>query len=289
MASRRAPGKGEQRQGPPILTIALVEAQRLIADQLERGRQIRERQIGDRSSLAAAKDAYNNWVDYNRDLLRRILTTDEPSDEFARSIHLMYVLGDTTLGEDIEEFRSDIGTHLRRLESISDRLPLFDNRPELASAAAPGTEIDMKRVFVVHGHNLAVLDRVVRLLRDLDLEPVVLREQANQGRTIIEKFEAHTDVAFAVVILTADDIGGVVGTAPEELRLRARQNVVLELGFFIGKLGRRSVVSLLERRVEVPSDIDGVLYIPMDTGDSWRLLLAKEMKAAGLPVDLNRL
>lgn len=206
MAARRPTRKTPDRPPPPVLTIPLADAQRLIIEQLERGREIAQREITDRSALAEGKARYSTWVDYNRDLLRRILSTDEPSDEFAHSIHFLYVARDTTLGEDIEEFRSDVGIHVRRLTSLHERLPLF--APDLGPSAAERTEpeVDMRRVFVVHGHNLATLDRVVRLLRDLELEPVVLREQPSQGRTIIEKFEAHTDVAFAVVILTADDI-----------------------------------------------------------------------------------
>src|SRR5207247_11254328 len=121
------------------------------------------------------------------------------------------------------------------------------------------------------------------------LEPVVLRDQPNSGRTIIEKFEANADVSYAIILMTGDDVGGIATAEQADLRLRARQNVVLELGFFIGRLTRKMVAALVEPNVEIPSDIDGVIYITLDAGDTWRLLLAKEMKAAGVPVDLNRL
>jgi predicted nucleotide-binding protein len=129
--------------------------------------------------------------------------------------------------------------------------------------------------------------RWARFLGKLDLEPVILHEQADQGKTIIEKFEAHAaDVQCAVVILTTDDIASSKAN-PEQKELRARQNVILELGFFVGKLGRERTFALVEKGVSLPSDIHGVVYIPLDNGD-WRLRLVKELKAAGLQVDANR-
>lgn len=144
-----------------------------------------------------------------------------------------------------------------------------------------------KRVFLVHGHDEAVREKVARYLEKLDLDPVILHEQPNKGRTIIEKFTDYADVAYAVVLLTADDIGGLKGTTAEELAPRARPNVLFELGYFIGTLGRDRVCALHETGVEILSDYSGVLYITLDATDAWRLQLAKEMKAAGLPVDLN--
>ncbi len=143
------------------------------------------------------------------------------------------------------------------------------------------------KVFVVHGHDEPAREVVARYLEKLGLDPVVLRELPNGGRTIIEKFEAYSDVSYAVVILTPDDLGSTV-SAPGQARLRARQNVVFELGFFVGRLGRSRVCALHKGDVEMLSDYQGVLYVPLDSGDGWRLSLARELKHAGLDVDLNR-
>lgn len=116
--------------------------------------------------------------------------------------------------------------------------------------------------------------------------PVVLHEQPNQGKTIIEKFEHHADVDFAVVLLTPDDIGHP-SNRQDLARPRARQNVVLELGFLMGTLGRHRVCVLHAGDLELPSDYSGVLYLPLDAGGAWRFLLAKEMKASGMRMDLN--
>lgn len=146
-----------------------------------------------------------------------------------------------------------------------------------------------RRVFVVHGRSDAALHAVARFLGQLRLDPVVLREQPNRGRAIIEKFLDYSDVAFAVVILTPDDIGGLRGDPPDRFRPRARQNVVLELGFFLGKLGRDRVCALCEADIEVPSDYSGVLFVPLDPHGAWRLELARELRAAGIEVHMNGL
>lgn len=154
--------------------------------------------------------------------------------------------------------------------------------------ASPAAAATGNRVFLVHGHNEAALQSCARFIEKLDLPLTVLREEPNQGRTIIEKFLDYSDAGFAVVLLTADDRGGPFNQPYDEQLPRARQNVIFELGFFIGKLGRDRVCALYEDGVEVPSDYQGVVFIPLDTRRAWRLELAKEMKAASLPVDLNK-
>lgn len=144
------------------------------------------------------------------------------------------------------------------------------------------------RVFLVHGHNEAVMHASARFIEDLGLQAIILREQPNQGRTIIEKFVDSSDVAFAVILLTADDRGGPATHMYDDQKKRARQNVILEMGFFLGKLGRNRVCALYEEGVEVPSDYHGVLFIPIDNSQDWKFLLAKEMKAVGLSIDLNK-
>ncbi len=144
------------------------------------------------------------------------------------------------------------------------------------------------KVFVVHGHNREILESVARFLEQIDLEPVILHEQPNEGRTIIEKFIDYSDTQYAIVLLSDDDRGGIVGKPFKEQKLRPRQNVLLELGFFIGKLGRSKVCALYVEGVEIPSDYQGVLYIKYDVDGAWKLSLAKEMKVAGLIFDMNK-
>ena len=152
-----------------------------------------------------------------------------------------------------------------------------------------GELVSTTRVFVVHGRDEAAKQTLARYLEGLRLDPVILQEQPSEGRTIIEKFEDYAQtVGFAVVLGTPDDVGSLADET-DNLQPRMRQNVVLELGYFAGALGRKRVCALLKGDVEKPSDYDGVIYIPMDDGEGWKLRLATELKAAGLPVDLNQL
>lgn len=150
-------------------------------------------------------------------------------------------------------------------------------------SVAPGN-----RVFLVHGHDVAAKESVARFLEKLSLTPVILHEQANEGQTVIEKFESHANVNFAVVLLTPDDVGAS-GKTPTMLLPRARQNVVLELGYFTGKLGRRKVCALFNPGVEVPSDFHGVLFIELDVPGAWKAKLAQELVSAGMQINLQGL
>lgn len=148
-------------------------------------------------------------------------------------------------------------------------------------------EIDSNKIFIVHGHDSGTKETVARFISQLGLEPIILHEQANQGKTIIEKFEDHSDVGYAIALITPDDTGAPINE-PDDVRQRARQNVIFEFGYFIGKLGRDRVVGLKKGDVEVPSDYSGVLYIKLDESDAWRFLLLKELKSAGYDIDANK-
>ncbi|MGR9438413.1 TIR domain-containing protein (plasmid) [Rhizobium leguminosarum] len=142
------------------------------------------------------------------------------------------------------------------------------------------------KVFIVHGHDDGALDKLARFLERLKLEVIILKEQPNQGRTIIEKYEGCAEeVGFAVVLLTPDDVGSSVAVPGQAQR--ARQNVIFELGYFSGKLGRGKVCLLRKGNVEIPSDLFGVVYTDMDSADGWKMALVKELRAAKLEFDTN--
>jgi predicted nucleotide-binding protein len=156
--------------------------------------------------------------------------------------------------------------------------------PPKAKADRPDLQANSRDIFVVHGHDATAKNEVARLIERAGLNAVILHEQPNGGRTIIEKFEAHGGAAgFAVVLLTADDVGGV---DVDHLRPRARQNVVGEMFWFAGKLGRTRVCALKKGDVELPSDFAGVGYTEMDDRGAWKSELMKELQAAGY-ADLN--
>jgi CheY-like chemotaxis protein len=167
---------------------------------------------------------------------------------------------------------------------MSDRLLKM---VRLISQLPPGISSLATEVFVVHGRDAAARESVARFLERIGLAPIILFEQAGRGaKTIIEKLELHSRVSCAIVLLTPDDVGGL---SPQELRPRARQNVIFELGYFVGCIGRSNVFTLYKEGVELPSDYHGVCYIPMDEAGAWRVELARELRTAGLTVNLNHL
>ena len=139
------------------------------------------------------------------------------------------------------------------------------------------------KVFVVHGHDGELKQSVARIIEKQGIEAIILSEQANKGRTIIEKFEDYSDVSGAICLFTADDYGRA--KKDETYNTRARQNVVLETGYFMGKLGRDHVVLLADKDIEMPSDLSGFVYT--DT-NNWEIDLLKELKAMGYDVDFNK-
>lgn len=144
------------------------------------------------------------------------------------------------------------------------------------------------KVFIVHGRDMLLRTQVENVLRALGLEPIILQEQANIGKTIIEKIEECTDVGFGIVLYTPCDEGRLK-SEDGELKPRARQNVVLEHGYLMGKLGRERVCCLVSDDVEFPSDIQGVVYTSAKNVGQWKYDLAKELKAAGFDIDMNKL
>ncbi len=145
------------------------------------------------------------------------------------------------------------------------------------------------KVFIVHGHDNEAKQEMARTLEKFGLEAIILHEQADSGLTIIEKIEKYSDVDFAVVLYTECDLGRVKEEDVSSEKYRARQNVVFEHGYLIGKLGRGNVCAIVKGAVETPGDISGVVYTPMDADGAWKMRLAKNMKNAGINIDLNRL
>lgn len=224
-----------------------------------------------------------------RDTLSRCFGENTSNyNHFEGAAHLTYyprIWGETS-PDYIEPIRKHINTAVALLaqaqRTLREDLADIEHESERAPlSAAP--EVLSRRVFVVHGHDDGSREMVARFLEKIGFEAVILHEQANQGRTVIEKVEAHGDVGFAVVLLTPDDEGCVRGGTPGP---RARQNVILELGYFIGRLGRGKVCALKRGTLEIPSDYAGVVYESME--GNWQQALGRELQEAGHEVDWNK-
>lgn len=147
------------------------------------------------------------------------------------------------------------------------------------------TSQNNKKIFVVHGHDSALKNEVARFIERQGIEAIILHEQISQGSTIIEKIESYSNVGFAIILYTPCDLGKSANASDEELKNRARQNVVFEHGYFTAKLGRKRVVALSKGAVELPNDISGVVYESYDEAGAWKLSLGRELAAAGYDID----
>jgi predicted nucleotide-binding protein len=245
-----------------------------LRNQISYGRGIAEYEF-EEDEVEDAVNQETKWDLLNVEILRRAFSDDTLLNEY-KSIQLTKYYGDWDDMLETHEIR--VGKRIAYLESVVLRITkkLIPETGEREPQAQSGGE----RVFIIHGHDEASKSQVARLVQRLDLVPIILSEQPNRGRTIIEKLERNSDVVYAVAILTADDVTE---------KPRPRQNVILELGQFMSKLGRDKVAILYKEGVELPSDIKGVAYIELDKAGAWQYGLAKELRAAGLPVDMNKL
>lgn len=290
MAQRRTPPKSPAvPEGEPNLLVARAQFEETLTERIAHGEELHVREIVSETTLKTAREDFGRWDAFNDTLLRRSFSTARPADTYSyQSAFSIGFGGPVPFVEIVDEFRDDVNTKLHRLKTLKDQLPLYDSTSGASATTVPKS-IGGTGVFIVHGHDEALKQHVARTVERLTgTGPIILHEQTDRGRTIIEKFESHANaVGYAVILLTGDDRGGVASSDGQ--RPRARQNVVFEFGYFVGRLGRPRVTVLHAEGVELPSDLSGVLYTPIDNGGAWQYKLAKEMKAAGISVDLNKL
>ena len=189
-----------------------------------------------------------------------------------------------------EYWQSGIDESANLFTTIQEELNLFIASKKSTSNLEQAKTVS-KKVFIVHGQDNEMKLAVARTLEKLGLTPIILHEQPNQGRTIIEKFTDYSDVPFAVVLFSPDDEGRLRDVNKSELKPRARQNVVFELGYFLGKLSRQRVLALFKQTedFELPSDYVGVVFVPFDAAGRWQVDLLKELKSCNYDVDANDL
>lgn len=275
------------------LTLRKDEFKRVIEERISIGEKIYKRQIETQEEFDEAKNDYSIWNDFNSELLKQ--SFNEPFNEYRKAYDdsnrsLVYFLGGpSSPAEELIKFKKKVNSKVSSLIRLRNKIDLLkssskNNSTDIAKEQIP-TEIATNDVFIVHGHNDKTKIEVARTLEKLGLNPIILHEQANSGKTIIEKFEKYANVGYAVILLTDDDLGK--RKEEDDLSARARQNVILEMGYFLGKLGRDRVCTLYTPGVELPSDLSGILYTELDPKDSWKLRLVKELKAIGYDVDAN--
>jgi len=173
----------------------------------------------------------------------------------------------------------ELGSEVKESSDISD-VANAHRRPRRTGGANSG------KIFIVHGRDELPRLAVARFVENMGLEVVILEEQPDTGKSIIEKLEEYSDVDFAIILLTPDDIGGLA--SDQASVSRARQNVIFELGYFVARLGRDKVCLLKRDELEIPTDFSGVVPIKFDADGGWKSKLASSLEKAGIPGDLRK-
>lgn len=292
----RSRAKPTTPSAPPQLLIPQDEARDRLQVRVELGKALRAKGISSKQELEDSKREYSRWNKFNTEQLERMFSTAQYADEYSSWSGVMVIgTGPSPLGEQIAEHFRDIDEKIHRIESIIERIELIpvavsathQTSPQGLSQPLHSGERSNK-VFIVHGHDDAAKANLEALLRELGLEPIVLHRQADEGLTIIEKFEKHSDVSYAFILLTPDEIAYLrkedsLPEAERKKELRARPNVIFEFGYFVGRLGRQHVCCLHTGDVTLPSDLHGLIYKRFSTSvedAAWGI--QKDLRAVGL-------
>ena len=206
-------------------------------------------------------------------------------NEKAKTQGIFIIYSPSIMFNEGERYVRDISD--RVFEECSSQIQEATPKSNALTSDKPSKTMDKSKVFIVHGHDGEAKQAVARFVEKIGFEAIILHEQASSGKTIIEKIEANSNVGFAIVLYTPCDLGASK-EKPDQQKPRARQNVIFEHGYLIGKIGRKNVCALVKGDIEKPNDISGVVYIKIDEGDGWKYTVAKEMKTCGYDIDLNK-
>lgn len=291
MATKRTSNPPSQRAMELLVT--REEAKQRLQDRIDKGMELKSQQVNTREAFEELSNAYSKWNSFNSELLRRLFTTEEAAKEYDFWGVMVASMYEPSLAEKIAEIYKDIDKKIHRIDSIIERLeliPLSSSVTQSEQLTATTSQPKSKKVFVVHGHDDVAKTSLEVFLHEIGLEPVVLHRQADQGLTVIEKFEKHSDVGYAFILLTPDEVAYLASEAPKpeverKTELRARPNVIFEFGYFVGKLGRSKVCCLYTGGVTLPSDVSGMIYKRYEKSvEEVAYSVIKDLKASGYGV-----
>lgn len=201
---------------PPLeLVKSREDAKTQLQDRIEKGRELKSAQIRSVQEYEALKHNYSKWNAFNVELLKRLFSTDELASEYSYWGAMSVSMREPSLGEKIDDTYKDIDKKIHRLDSIIERLELIPlssvHQPQMMATQQPSVLHRTKKVFVVHGRDEVAKTGLEVFLHEIGLEPIVLHRQADEGLTIIEKFEKHSDVGYAFILLTPDEVAYLSG------------------------------------------------------------------------------
>jgi predicted nucleotide-binding protein len=277
-----------QQIAPTPLPLKLIqprdEAKNRLGERIEKGLELKQRKVDTRETYDILLKDYQKWDAFNKELLKQLFNTDELAKEYSHYGVAAMIMREPSLGEKIADAFKKFDTKIHRIDSIIERIELIPIDEKLVFDASKENNITnekqprTKKVFVVHGR-----DEVAKTSLEVFL-------QADEGLTIIEKFEKHSDVGYVFILLTPDEVAYLASDEekPDSERMkeyRARPNVIFEFGYFIGKFGRSRVCCLYTGNVSLPSDVNGIIYKKFDRSiEEVAYSIIKDLKASGYAI-----
>ncbi|HED38486.1 MAG TPA: hypothetical protein ENI76_09640 [Ignavibacteria bacterium] len=261
-----------------------------IIEQITQGKQLYSTDIQTEEQLKQIEKQFKLWNDYNQEFLK--VSFNIASNEYLyryKNSGSMIGVDDVMRGANIHHPNHRLKTIKQRIESKTNELESLLLKADLIPSnfetlPITNTKNAMKVnpiVFIIHGHDEEMKKSVQVFLNRARLDDIVLHERPDKNRTVIEKLiEEGASADFVIALLSPDDI-------QSDGTIRARQNVILEIGYFIGRLGREKVKILRRENTDIPSDLHGILYENFDKDGAWRIKLAKEMIAVGISIDID--
>lgn len=276
-----------------VLIINKEDFKKEILDRIDLGEELFNRVVATNIDLDRLQTDYRSWSNFNSEYLQQVFNIGK--NEYRTSYTSAGYTFMGQMGEvpnnphlslkNLIKYKVD---SLRNLSAISQILRSESNLSISTNLTSNDNLTPKTDVFIVHGHDDLAKIRTARFITTLGFNPIILHEQSSSGKTIIEKIEQYSNVGFGIVLYTQCDLGASKEDK-ENLKFRARQNVVFEHGFLIGKIGRNNVCALVKDEVETPNDISGVVYVKMDEDDAWHIKIAKELRSSGYNIDMNKL
>lgn len=274
-------------------TALIVPREKFKSQLIERislGKQLLNAYIKTEEQLKEQEKFFENWSSYNYELLK--VSFNNANNDYKSSYNIagqMIGVSQVMHGTSIHNLSFRFKMLKERVEAKTNALENILGKADiLLSETESVTNIDNSHltnvndtVFIIHGHDEEMKRNVQLLLNRGKLNEIVLHEQPDKNRTVIEKLiEEGANASYVIALLSPDDTQND-GTS------RARQNVILEIGYFLGKLGRERVRVLRKGDTVIPSDLQGILYENYDTDGTWKIKIAKEIKSTGLPIDME--
>lgn len=272
------------------LLVPVGEAELKLDDRVKKGKELLNSTITNRVEYEEVENKYYKWDNFNNELLKRLFTTDEYKREYSWWGVMSMSYGEPSLSEKVSKLIDKLKDKIQRLETIIEKLELIPTvgNIKLDDSVRSKILITNKKVFVVHGRDELAKTNLETLLHEMGLETIVLHRQADEGQTIIEKFEKHSDVGYAFILLTPDEIAyftheDSLPDADRKKEKRARANVIFEFGYFVGKLGRQKVCCVYTGDVSLPSDVSGMIYKKyISSVEEVAYSITKDLKAVGI-------